>query len=168
MSFLMVMAPVVHTAEHCPQLTQCVSLKGLLSVVAMCRLGPRPAKCRLLTPCTSWQTRTQSPQRMHLLRSIVTAGLEKSILTCSRVSSKRTRWMPKRTAISCKRQARFFSQVVQSRQCAESSSSMIMRRYLSSRAVLVRMCSSFFGGMVQAASIFPVPSSSTMHIRHAP
>lgn len=64
--------------------------------------------------------------------------------------------------------ARFFSQVVQSRQCAESSSSMIMRRYLSSRAVLVRMCSSFFGGMVQAASIFPVPSSSTMHIRHAP
>ena len=70
--------------------------------------------------------------------------------------------------ISCKRQARFFSQVVQSRQCAESSSSMIMRRYLSSRAVLVRMCSSFFGGMVQAASIFPVPSSSTMHIRHAP
>ena len=60
------------------------------------------------------------------------------------------------------------AQVVQSRQCAESSSSMIMRRYLSSRAVLVRMCSSFFGGMVQAASIFPVPSSSTMHIRHAP
>ena len=94
-------------------------------------------------------------------------GLVSSCGICGRVSAKRTWWMPKRIAISCRRQARFFSQVVQSRQCAESSSSRIIRRYLSRRAVLVRIFSPLRGAIVQAASILPV-SSSTMHMRHAP
>jgi hypothetical protein len=76
--------------------------------------------------------------------------------------------MPKRTAISCRRQERFFSQAVQSRQCEASISSSIMRRYLRRRDVLVRMRMPFFGLVVQAASILPVSRSSTIHMRHAP
>ena len=79
-------------------------------------------------PCISSHTRTQSPQRMHLLMSTVIALLLRSTGGSSRVSGKRMSWMPKRIAISCKRQERFFSQVVQSRQWAARISSMMVRR----------------------------------------
>lgn len=60
------------------------------------------------------------------------------------------------------------AQVVQEQSWAASSSSSIIRRCLSSRAVLVLISMPSRGSMEQEASIFPVFTSSTMHIRHAP
>ena len=74
---------------------------------------------------------------------------------------------PKRWASSCNRQLPLLAQVVQEQSWAANSSSSIIRRCLSSRAVLVLISMPSRGSMEQEASILPF-TSSTMHIRHAP
>ena len=75
---------------------------------------------------------------------------------------------PNRCASSCRRQLPLLAQVVQEQSCAASSSSSIIRRCFNSRAVLVRISMPSRGSMEQEASILPVFTSSTIHMRHAP
>ena len=72
------MAPVGQAAAHWPQLTQFVSLSFRSKAGITCSSLPRWAKFRILMPCISSHTRTQSPQRMHLLGSRTMAGEERS------------------------------------------------------------------------------------------
>ena len=104
---------------------------------------------------------------MHLLGSRTMAGLESSIVVSSRLSPKRTRWMPNWTARAWRWQSPLFSQVVQLQLWEASISSRIIRRCFSSRAVLVLIFSPSRGCMEQEVSIFP-RSSSTTHMRQAP
>ena len=119
-------------------------------------------------PCISSHTRTQSPQRMHLFGSRSTAGEVLSIAKCSRVSGKRILRTPNCCASACKWQWPLFSQVVQLQLCEASSSSRMTRRCFKSLALFVRMRIPSRGSIEQLASIFPVSSFSTTHIRHAP
>ncbi len=73
-SLTSVMAPTGHTAAHWPQLAQLISAMGRSKAVVTVAEKPRPAKARADTPCTSSHTRTQRPQRMHLLGSLLKAG----------------------------------------------------------------------------------------------
>ena len=75
---------------------------------------------------------------------------------------------PKRCASSCRRQLPLLAQVVQLQSWEASISSRIIRRCRSSRAVLVRISSPSRGSMEQEASILPVFTFSTMHMRQAP
>ena len=165
---LMVMAPVVHTAAHWPQLTHLVWSIFLSKAGMTCNSLPRWAKFRMPCPCFSSHTRTQSPQRMHLLGSRKMARLVLSFSRRGLVSLKRMRCTPNCCARLCSWQLPDLAQVVHSQSWEESSSSRIMRRCFSRRAVLVRMDMPSRGSMEQEASSFPVLVSSTMHIRHAP
>ena len=167
MSLYTVIAAVGHTAAHWPQPMQSVSASFWSNAGITRRSALRCVKSMMFMPWISSHVRTQSPQRMHLFGSRTTEGLEVSSGSCSRVSSNRTRRTPKRSASRRSSHALDFSQTVQSRSCEASRSSMIIRRYLSSRAVLVWMESPSRGSMEQEASMRPL-SSSTTHIRHAP
>ena len=70
---LTVIAPVVQTAAHWPQPTHFVSSSFRSKAGMTCSSLPRKAKFRMPCPCSSSHTRTQSPQRMHLLGSRNTA-----------------------------------------------------------------------------------------------
>ena len=162
------MAPVVQTAAHWPQPTHFVSESFLSKAGMTCRSLPRQAKLRMPCPCSSSHTRTQSPQRMHLFGSRKMAWLVLSVAKRGRVSGKRMCRTPKRWASSCRRQLPLLPQVVQLQSCEASSSSRIRRRCCSRREVFVRISSPSRGSMEQEASILPVFTSSTMHMRHAP
>ena len=166
--FFTVMAPVGHTAAHWPQLTHLVWASFRSKAGMTWALLPRNAKFRMPMPCISSHTRTQSPHRMHLLGSRSTAGEESSNSWGSRVSAKRTRRTPNCWARSCRWHWPLFSQVVHSQLWEASSSSRIIRRCFSRRPLLVRMRIPSRGSIEQLASIFPVFSSSTTHIRQAP
>ena len=71
-------APVGQTALHCPQPTQSVSASSLLNAGITCIFEPRKAKSRMPSPWISSQVRTQSPQRIHLLGSLITQSEEVS------------------------------------------------------------------------------------------
>ena len=94
-------------------------------------------------------------------------GEESSTSNVPRVSLNRTSSMPNCTARSCSLQVPLFLQVVQSLQWFASSSSMIFRRYLRSRAVFVLIFMPGLGIVEQDAIRRPF-SSSTIHIRQAP
>ena len=72
------MAPVGQAAAHWPQLMQLVSASFRSKAGLTTRSLPRWAKFKIAMPCISSHTRTQSPQRMHLLGSRTMAGEERS------------------------------------------------------------------------------------------
>ena len=129
MLFLTTMAPVGQTSEHWPQPTQVESASGLPKAVLIIILEPRKAKSIAPTFCTSWHILTQSPQRMHFPASREMHREESSSPLVERaLFGKRTPSMLKRIARSCSLQLVLFSQVVQSRQWLESTSSRMFLR----------------------------------------
>ena len=128
MSFLMVIAPVGHTAAHCPQLTHSVCAISLPKAGLTTISAPLPAKSMAPTCCTSLHMRTQSPQRMHLSGSRTIDNDEASTGRCFLVFLNLMSLSPNLLARSWSLQLRFFSHVVQSLQCDASRSSSIILR----------------------------------------
>ena len=161
------MAAVGQTAAHWPQLTQSVSASFFPKAGVTIASEPRWAKSMAPTCCTSLQTLTQSPQRMHLLGSRMMEGEESSIGCCFLVLGKRMSLSSSLAASSCSRQVWFFSQTVQSLQWDARISSRIILLWCCSLGVLVFITMPCLGGVEQEAIRLPL-SSSTMHMRHAP
>ena len=72
-------APTGHTATHCPQLMQLLTLRPSSNAVPMRVLLPRPMKSIAPTACTSSHTRTHLPHRMHFAGSRTIDGLATSM-----------------------------------------------------------------------------------------
>src|SRR5699024_8154159 len=123
---LMLIAPVGHTARHCPHPTQSVCARSLLNAGVTCILEPRSAKSRIPSPWISSQVLTQSPQRIHLFGSRMTHSDEVSSGSCFLLFSNRTLVIPSWRDSFWSVQTPFFAQVVQSRQWAARRSSMII------------------------------------------
>ena len=160
-------APVGHTAAHCPQPTQGESAIGRPNAVLMVILDPRWAKSMAPTFWISLHILTQSPQRMHLCASLVMQGEDSSSSGLAAVLGKRTPWILKRIARSCSLHFPLLLQVVQSRQWLAKSNSRIFLRYLRSLSVLVLISMPALGIVEQAASN-PPHLFSTIHILQAP
>ncbi len=73
-SLTSVKAPTGQTTTHWPQLLQLISFCGKSKAVETTELKPRPVNSRAFSPCTSAQTLTQRPQRIHLLGSLFREG----------------------------------------------------------------------------------------------